>query len=143
MPIPESSTSTRTALPAAYARRTTRPCGVCFAAFSPRFRSACSSKSRLTLAASPGVHRIRHELALGQLAPLLLGEVVEHDQHRVAFRLCGDPDEAERALLVRAHVRLRERRVPFEEMPDELAQREAFPWFRQLVAGGEAYAEQP
>ena len=29
-------------------------CGVCFAAFSPRFRSACSSRSRLTIATSSG-----------------------------------------------------------------------------------------
>ena len=35
-------------------RRTIRPASVCFAAFSPRFRSACSSRSRLTSPASSG-----------------------------------------------------------------------------------------
>ena len=64
---------------------------------------------------------VRHELALGQLAPLLFGEVVEHDEHRVAFRLRRDADETERVLFVRTHVRLRQRRVRLEEMPDELA----------------------
>ena len=40
------------------------------------------------------VRGVRDELALGELAALLLGQVVEHDQHRVALRLRRDADDA-------------------------------------------------
>ena len=183
----------RTVCPPPYARNTIRPARVCFAAFSPRFRSACSRRSRFDrrqqrrrrtrprprrrrraelvgdllqqrrerhrldarplLAACARasvssarasrasrsasrsmwreetvaldgvvlrarlqhldraddrrqrraqlVRRVRDELALGELAPLLLGQVVEHDQHRVALGLRRDADDA------RAHARRR------------------------------------
>ncbi len=54
-----------------------------------------------------------------------------------------DADERERALVVGADVRLRERAVRLEQPLDELAQREALPRLRQRVALGEAAAEQP
>jgi len=76
------------------------------------------------------VRGVRDELALGELAPLLLGEVVEHDQHRVALGLRGDADERERAVVVGAYVRLRGRAVGVEQPLDELAQREALPRLR-------------
>ena len=40
------------------------------------------------------VRRVRDELALGELAPLLLGQVVEHDQRRVALGLGRDARRA-------------------------------------------------
>ena len=45
---------------AACPRRATCPPAVCFAAFSPRLRSACSSRPRLTCAASLFGHRRRN-----------------------------------------------------------------------------------
>ena len=55
------------------------------------------------------VRRVRDELAFRKLAPLLLGQVVEHDHHRVALGLRRDADERERTLLVGPNVRLGER----------------------------------
>ena len=87
------------------------------------------------------VRRVRDELAFRKLAPLLLGQVVEHDHHRVALGLRRDADERERTLLVGPHVRLRERRPGVEEARSKFAQRERRPRLGQLVALGEAHAE--
>ncbi len=88
------------------------------------------------------VRRVRDELALRELAPLLLREVVEHDHHRVALGLRRDADEREGLFLARGHVRLRERRAGVEEPLGEVAQREAAPRVGQGVALGEPPAEQ-
>ena len=87
------------------------------------------------------VRRVRDELALGELAPLLLREVVEHDQHRVALGLRRNADERERMLFVRMHVRLRERRIGLEEARREPAQREGAPRLGQWIALRDANAE--
>ena len=70
---------------------------------------------------------VRDELSLGELAPLLLAEVVEDDQNGVPFRLRGYPDECHRPLLVGAHVRLSECAVAREETGREVSQREGRP----------------
>ena len=82
------------------------------------------------------VRSVRDELTLGELSALLLAQIVEHDQHGVAFRRRRDSHERERALLVRTHMRLRERGVACEETGCELAQRERRPRLGQRVALG-------
>ena len=235
MPTPVSSTSTRTVVPdRVRAQHDRGRCCVCFAAFSPRLRSACSSRSRLTIAhelrraldldrrrrradgassatscssARSGtgssarpllagvragerqqrareareprglaldvgeeavaldgivlrarlqhldgaddrrqrraqlVRRVRDELALGELAPLLLGQVVEHDQHRVALGLRGDADERERVLLVGVTCACASDAAGSKSAGGEVAQREAEPRLGQRVALGEPAAE--
>ena len=53
------------------------------------------------------VRGVRDELALGQLPPLLLGQVVDDEQRPVGLGLGRDPDDAVRVLLVGRHVHLR------------------------------------
>ncbi len=89
------------------------------------------------------MRRVRDELALRQLAPLLLGQVLEHDHHGVALGLRRDSDQRERMLLVGSHVHLRERRAGVEEARGELAQGEGRPRLGQLVALGQPRPEHP
>jgi len=89
------------------------------------------------------VRRVRDELALGQLAPLLLGQVVDDQERPVGLGLGGDADDGVRVLLVRRHVHLRDGCPLVEQTVGELAQSEALPRLGQRVALREAAAEQP
>ena len=88
------------------------------------------------------VRGVRDELALGELPPLLLGQVVDDEQGPVRLGLGGDADDAVRVLLVGCHVHLRDGR-PFVEQPrGELAELEALPRLRQRVSLSDPAAEQ-
>ena len=76
------------------------------------------------------MRRVRHELALGELSPLLLGQVVDDEQRPVGVGLGGDADDAVRVLLVRRHVHLGHGRPLVEEALGELAEPEALPGLR-------------
>ena len=89
------------------------------------------------------VRRVRDELALGELSPLLLGQVVDDEQRPVGVRLGGDADQAVRMLLVRCHVHLRDRGPLVKQSLGELAQSEGLPGLRQRVSLAEAPAEDP
>ena len=89
------------------------------------------------------VRGVRDELALGELPPLLLGQVVDDEQGPVRLGLGGDADDAVCVLLVGCHVHLRDGR-PFVEQPrGELAELEALPRLGQRVSLSHAAAEQP
>ena len=89
------------------------------------------------------VRRVRDELALGELPPLLLGQVVDDEQRPVGLGLRGDADDAVRVLLVRRHVHLRDRRALVEQPLGEVAEPEALPRLRQRVSLPQAPAEDP
>ena len=85
---------------------------------------------------------VRDELALGQLTPLLLGQVVHDEQCPVRVGLGRNPGDAVRVLLVRRDVHLRHGRPPVEQPLRELAEREALPRLGQLVSLPHTAAEQ-
>src|SRR2546423_1236128 len=119
--MPVSSTSTRKPFPSPSARNTTRPADVCFAAFSPRLRSACSSRSRFTLAARPSGHSTSMRTpARGRRSSATSCSNVA----RSTGSACG----------VRGPVRLRECGARIDQPLRELAEREAVPRIRQGVA---------
>ena len=79
------------------------------------------------------VRGVRDELPLGELPPLLLGQVVDDEQRPVRLGLGRDPGDPVGVLLVRRHVHLRHGRPLVEEALGELAQPEALPRVRQRV----------
>ena len=89
------------------------------------------------------VRGVRDELALGELAPLLLGEVVDDEQRPVGVGLGRDADDAVRVVLVGRHVHVGGRRALLEERLRELAEAEAGPRLGQRVSLREPSAEQP
>ncbi len=89
------------------------------------------------------VRGVRDELALGELAPLLLGEVVDDEERPVGVGLRRDPDDAVRVVLVGRDVDVRRRRALLEEGLRELAEPEAGPRLGQRVSFREPAAEQP
>jgi hypothetical protein len=89
------------------------------------------------------VRRVRDELALGELPPLLLGQVVDDEQRPVGVRLGWNAYDPVRVLLVRCHVHLCDRSPLAEQALRELAQPEARPGLRQRVSLPQSPAEDP
>ncbi len=87
--------------------------------------------------------RVGDELPFRELAPLLIGQVVDDEQRPVGLGLGGDADDAVRVLLVGRDVHLRRRRLLVEESLGEVAQAECRPRLGERVALAQAAAEQP
>ena len=86
---------------------------------------------------------VRDELALGELASLLLAEVVDDEERPVGVGLGRDSDHAVCAAVVGRHVHMGRRRALPEQRLRELAEAEAGPRLGQRVSFREPAAEQP